>query len=79
MDTIFTSLSDCASLHPSVFDDEEGNGNGVGSGGLDLGMGMGEMDTEEGMFDDADGEQELSEAGRVRSDPANENNRFRPY
>lgn len=68
MDTIFEALSHCASLHPDKFDDDE------------------DMDDAVMMADDnspfevftGDGDEELSEVGKVRSDFIN-NNRFAPY
>jgi nucleotide-sensitive chloride channel 1A len=72
VEPIFSSLSLCASLHPSIFDDVDG------------------MSDDEGIYDDPsslggfipftgeDGE-ELSEAGRVRSNFVNPQSRYAPY
>lgn len=68
VDTIFEALSYCASLHPDKLDDDE------------------DMDDAVMMADDnspfevftGEGDEELSEVGKVRSDFIN-NNRFAPY
>ena len=72
MESIFEALSACAALHPDELDTDDD---------------MGE-DMDDDAFVDADveafqpvtgeGDQELSESGRVRSDFVN-NNRFAPY
>jgi nucleotide-sensitive chloride channel 1A len=67
VDTIFEALSYCASLHPDKFDDE----------GMDDGVMMAD-DNSPFEFFTGDGDEELSEVGKVRSDFIN-NNRFTPY
>ncbi|TFK40215.1 regulator of volume decrease after cellular swelling-domain-containing protein [Crucibulum laeve] len=66
LEPIFEALSQCASLHPDKHDDED-----------DLDDAFIEDD---GTFETftGDGDQELSEVGRVRSDFINDN-RFAPY
>lgn len=69
MDAIFEALSQCASLHPDKLsdDDEEMDGDTF----MDDGSSPFEVFT-------GDGDEELSEVGKVRSDFVN-NNRFTPY
>lgn len=76
VEPIFETLSYCASLHPS----NGPNNNPFGGFGDDDDGWEGE----DGAFDDAaepgeGDEQELSEAGRVRSDFSHPDARFRPY
>lgn len=80
MDTIFDALSYCASLHP-----DPASGSDV-----DDGMGLGDDDDDDAFVDadveaiqaivaeGEDGEVNLSEAGRVRSDFVT-NARYNPY
>ena len=68
MDAIFEALSQCASLHPDKFsdDDEDMDGDAFMDGSSPFEVFTG------------DGDEELSEVGKVRSDFVN-NNRFTPY
>lgn len=68
MEAIFEALSQCASLHPDKFSDEEDMDGAVV---MDDGSSPFEVFT-------GDDEEELSEVGKVRSDFVN-NNRFTPY
>lgn len=90
MEPLFEALSYCASLHPSITEEEdEGGGGGhpfSGVGPFGTGLVGGDNDEElasEGEFDDADEEQvdnaHLSETGRVRNDFQTPDSRFRPY
>jgi len=66
VEPIFEALSLCASLHPDPqeSDDEDGDEAFIDEGEFEC-------------FTGAEGE-ELSEVGRVRSDPVNDN-RYQPY
>lgn len=68
MEPIFEALSQCASLHPDPHNDDEDD--------LDDAF----IDVNGATFDTftGDGDEELSEVGRVRSDFINDN-RFAPY
>lgn len=88
LDQLFESLSHCASLHPSGAVDEDAGHPfasfapfGTSASGLQLGEDQDGNDA----FDDAevddgdDGEQGLSETGRVRADFQTPDSRYRPY
>lgn len=70
VEPIFSALSECASLHPSVFDNVDGFS--------DDDDGMYAVPADFVPFTGEDGE-ELSAAGRVRSDFVNPQTRFNPY
>lgn len=85
VEPLFEALSYCASLHPSITEEEdEGGGHpfsGVGPFGTGL-LGNQEQQVEsDGAFDDAEeaGDVRLSENGRVRNDFQTPDARFRPY
>ncbi|KAF6754509.1 regulator of volume decrease after cellular swelling-domain-containing protein [Ephemerocybe angulata] len=69
LDTIFESLSQCAALHPDKLSDDDDD--------LDDGMMIDDANSPFEIFT-GDGDEELSEVGKVRSDFIN-NNRFAPY
>ena len=74
MDRIFEALSYCASLHPDPqgSDDEDGDEDGDGDDAF--------IDFDTTAFEVFTGDEgeELSEVGRVRSAPTNDN-RYQPY
>lgn len=82
MEPLFEALSSCASLHPSLSEDDGGNPF-ASLGAFGTGASNGASLEVNGAFDDADETQEgdahLSDAGRVRNDYQTPDNRFRPY
>lgn len=81
LDQLFEALSHCASLHPSGPIEDDGAGHpfagfapfGTSASGVQLGE-----EDQDGAFDDADDNDELSETGRVRTDKTPDS-RYRPY
>ena len=75
MEPIFESLSHCASLHPDP------QGSSEDEGGFDIDNDEAFIDPSIGAFEPftgAEGEEELDEAGKVRSGPTNDH-RYAPY
>jgi chloride channel, nucleotide-sensitive, 1A len=68
VEPIFEALSTCASLHP---DSQQSDGDDDDDAFMD-------PDTTEFEVFTGDGDEELSEVGRVRSAPVNDN-RYQPY
>lgn len=86
---MFEALSYCASLHPSITEEDDAGGghpfSSVGPFGTGLLGGQEQQVETDGAFDDAEegipgGEDvQLSETGRVRNAFQTPDSRFRPY
>lgn len=89
LDQLFEALSHCATLHPSGPVDDDGGHPfagfapfGTSASGMQLDDNVdNDDDKDDAAFEDAeaDGDQELSETGRVRVDFQTPDSRYRPY